>query len=148
MKAVVQRVSHAAVYVEARRVSSIPHGLLVLLGLEKGDSEGDVIRFAEKLPRYRFFEDPQGKMNLSLLDIKGSVMVVSQFTLAADLEKGLRPSFDSALEPGAARELVAAFINTLRASLLDVAEGVFGAHMDVELINHGPVTFIFTGDTL
>ncbi len=146
MKAVVQRVARAAVYVESRRVSSISHGLLLLLGLEKGDTESDVARLAEKLPRYRFFEDPGGKMNLSLLDTGGSMMVVSQFTLCANLAKGLRPSFDHAMEPGQAQKLIASFVAALRALNVNVAEGVFGAHMDVELTNHGPVTFILSGE--
>lgn len=120
----------------------ISKGLLVLLGMEKGDGEEKVKQLADKLPRRRFFEDDKGKMNLSLLDVSGSVLVVSQFTLAANLDKGLRPSFDNAMPPDQATELIEVFVQGLRSKGLEVAEGVFGTHMEVELVNDGPVTFI------
>jgi len=145
LRVVVQRVSQAEVRVDGVVKSSIRKGLLVLLGMAKADDEAGVVRFAEKLPRRRFFEDAEGKMNLSLLDVGGSVLVVSQFTLAADLEKGLRPSFTDAMEPPGAEKLIKKFSNTLRSLGVEVTEGVFGARMEVELINDGPVTFIFEG---
>jgi D-tyrosyl-tRNA(Tyr) deacylase len=145
VRAVVQRVSRAAVRVDGNQKASISLGLLVLLGVQKGDSKAQIVRFAERVPRCRFFEDAGGKMNLSLLDISGSVLVVSQFTLAADLAKGLRPSFDPAMEPDRAREFVGVFVDTLRSAGIDVKEGIFGAHMEVELVNDGPVTFVFEG---
>lgn len=146
MKAVVQRVEHAEVRVDGDAVSTIGRGLVVLLGVEQDDSAQDITKLAESLPRRRFFEDTAGKMNLSLLDIKGEVLVVSQFTLAADLGKGLRPSFTKAMEPGKAKEFVRLFSETLRIEGVETREGVFGAHMKVELVNDGPVTFIFEGE--
>jgi len=145
LTAVVQRVSRAAVRVEGREVASIGPGLVVLLGLERSDSAEEVARLAERLPRHRFFADQAGKMNLSLLDVDADVLVVSQFTLAADLSKGLRPSFERAMEPAGAQRLYELFVETLRRSTANVAEGVFGAHMEVELVNDGPVTFILKG---
>lgn len=145
MKAVVQRVSRAAVRVDGKEEALVLKGLLVLLGVQKGDSKEKIVRLAERLPRYRFFEAADGKMNLSLLDISGSVLVVSQFTLAANLAKGLRPSFDPAMCPDEARELVSLFADTLRSSGVNVEEGIFGAHMEIELVNDGPVTFVFEG---
>ncbi len=145
MRAVVQRVSRAAVRVDGNQKASISKGFLVLLGVEKGDSKAQIVRFAERLPRHRFFEDENGKMNLSLKDVGGSILVVSQFTLAANLAKGLRPSFDPAMEPDKARGFVALFVDTLRSAGIDVEEGIFGAHMEVELVNDGPVTFVFEG---
>lgn len=145
MKAVVQRVSRAAVKVDGEEKASISKGLLVLLGVEKGDTSEDIVRFAERLPRNRFFTDEAGKMNLSLKDVGGSVLAVSQFTLAANLEKGLRPSFDPAMEPDQAREFFSLFVDTLQSNGIDVEEGVFGAYMQVELVNDGPVTFVFQG---
>ncbi|MBD3286263.1 D-tyrosyl-tRNA(Tyr) deacylase [candidate division WOR-3 bacterium] len=145
MKVVVQRVSRACVRVDGEERAEIDKGLLVLLGIQKQDSEADVIRFAEKLPKRRFFEDAEGRMNLSLEQVKGSVLVVSQFTLVADLNKGLRPSFIDAMEPSGAEKMVDLFSNALRSRGINVREGVFGARMEVELINDGPVTFIFQG---
>ncbi len=145
MRAVVQRVSRATVSVDGNQKASISKGFLVLLGVEKGDSKAQIVRLAERLPRYRFFEDENGKMNLSLKDVGGSILVVSQFTLAANLAKGLRPSFDPAMCPDEARELVSLFADTLRSSGVNVEEGIFGAHMEVELVNDGPVTFVFEG---
>ncbi len=146
MKAVVQRVSRAAVRVGEETVSQIGQGLLVLLGIEQGDATDDIVDFAERLPRRRFFKDSEGKMNLSLLDISGEVLVVSQFTLAADLAKGLRPSFTRAMEPDKARQYVKLFALTSESAGVTVKEGVFGAHMCLELTNDGPVTFIFQSD--
>jgi D-tyrosyl-tRNA(Tyr) deacylase len=145
LKAVVQRVLNASVSVDDGEVSAIARGMVVLLGIEKGDSQADLTALAERLPRLRFFADDGGKMNLSLSDIGGEVLAVSQFTLAADLSRGLRPSFDSAMELGEARGMFDDFIKALRGQGVDVKEGVFGAHMHVELINDGPVTFVLEG---
>ncbi len=136
---------NASVAVDDKEVSAIDRGLLILVGIEKGDSEADLIALAERLPRLRFFEDDGGKMNLSLVDIGGQVLAVSQFTLAADLSRGLRPSFDSAMPADRAQEMFKGFISALRGQGVDVKEGVFGAHMHVELINDGPVTFVLEG---
>jgi len=143
LKAVVQRVKKAQVRVNGRRVSEISKGLLLLLGLEKGDSLEELMKLAERLPKYRFFSDDAGKMNLSLFDINGAMMVVSQFTLAGNLSKGLRPSFDNSMEAGQAKEWISVFVDKVRLSGIEVQEGIFGAYMEVELINDGPVTFVF-----
>lgn len=128
--------------VEGRVVSSIENGLLVLLGVKKGDTETACQRLAERTARLRIFQDDAGKFNLSLLDIKGSALVVSQFTLLADTRRGRRPSFTDAEEPGRARELYERFISALRESGIRTEAGVFGAHMNVILNNDGPVTII------
>lgn len=136
---------NASVAVDEKEVSAIGRGLLILVGIEKGDSEADLVTLAERLPRLRFFEDDGGKMNLSLADIGGQVLAVSQFTLAADLSRGLRPSFDSAMPADSAQGMFNRFLAALRGQGVDVKEGVFGAHMHVELINDGPVTFVLEG---
>jgi D-tyrosyl-tRNA(Tyr) deacylase len=146
LKAVVQRVSRACVRVDGNKKAEIGRGLLVLLGLETRDKEADVVRFAQRLPQRRFFADRDGKMNLSLKNISGQVLVVSQFTLAANLDKGLRPSFTHAMEPVKAEGMVTLFSAELRSAGVEVSEGVFGARMEVELVNDGPVTFIFQGE--
>ena len=147
MKAVIQRVSSAEVTVRGEQVGSIRHGLLVLLGVLKGDDEADVRILCEKIPRLRIFEDEQGKMNRSLIEVKGELLVVSQFTLAADLKKGLRPGFDPAADPQTAEALYQKFAADLRHAGLEVQTGIFGAMMQVTLTNNGPVTFILDTKT-
>ena len=142
MKLVIQRVNKASVTIENELYSSINKGLLVLFGVEKNDSEDMIEYFAQKLLKLRIFEDEQGKMNKSVLDIEGEILAVSQFTLAADCKKGTRPSFDNAMEPKRAKEFYEKFVEILKKSHINVKTGVFGAHMQVELVNNGPVTII------
>lgn len=140
MRALLQRVSRASVTVDGRVAGAIGQGFLVLLGIGSGDSETQIRTMAEKIVHLRVFEDDEGKMNRSLLDIDGEVLVVSQFTLYADTRKGRRPSFTDAAPPAIAEPLVERFQAAVAAYGLKVAGGVFGAHMDVELLNSGPVT--------
>jgi D-tyrosyl-tRNA(Tyr) deacylase len=142
MLALVQRVSSAAVKVDGREVSSIGPGLLVFLGVLKGDTEHDLEYLVRKVSQLRVIEDDEGKMNLSLLDTGGEALVVSQFTLAAETRKGNRPSFVNAEEPGRAREMYESFIEGLGALGVNTGSGVFGEMMDVSLVNDGPVTII------
>ena len=142
MKLVIQRVDKASVTIENNLHSSINKGLLVLFGVEKDDSEDMLEYFAQKLLKLRIFEDEQGKMNKSILDIEGEILVVSQFTLCADCKKGTRPSFDNAKEPKVAKEYYEKFVEILKKSGINIKTGVFGAHMQVGLINNGPVTII------
>ena len=142
MKLVIQRVNKASVTIENELYSSINKGLLVLFGVEKNDSEDMIEYFAQKLLKLRIFEDEQGKMNKSVLDIEGEILAVSQFTLAADCKKSTRPSFDNAMEPKRAKEFYEKFVEILKKSQINVKTGVFGAHMQVELVNNGPVTII------
>ena len=140
MRALLQRVSHASVTVDEQAVGQISQGLLVLLGVGQGDSEVQVKTLVDKIVHLRIFEDSEGKMNLSLLDIGGSALVVSQFTLYADVRKGRRPSFTDAAAPAIAEPLVERFKAALADYGVTVEGGVFGAHMEVELVNDGPVT--------
>lgn len=142
LKTVLQRVSQAAVSVEGKIISEIGKGLVVLLGVEQGDSQKDATYLAEKIPHLRIFEDEAGKMNLSLLDVHGSLLVVSQFTLLGDCRKGRRPSFTKAAQPGIAHQLYQFFIEELKKSGIPVATGIFQAHMIVQIFNDGPVTLI------
>ena len=142
MKLVIQRVDKASVTIENKLYSSINKGLLVLFGVEKDDSEDMLEYFAQKLIKLRIFEDERGKMNKSVLDIEGEILVVSQFTLCADCKKGTRPSFDNAKEPKVAKEYYEKFVEILKKSGINIKTGVFGAHMQIELINNGPVTII------
>lgn len=143
MRAVVQRVSHASVTVEGQRVGEIEAGLLVLLGAGAGDVQSDLEYIVDKLVNLRIFADDAGKMNRSVLDIGGGVLVVSQFTLYGDARKGRRPSFIDALEPGAAKALYEQSLVALRAAgVARVAAGVFAADMKVDLRNDGPVTML------
>jgi D-tyrosyl-tRNA(Tyr) deacylase len=142
MRAVVQRVSRACVTVEGRVIGQIGVGLLVLLGVAPDDTAADALWLAEKIAGLRIFRDHDGKMNRNLDDVQGSVLVVSQFTLYADCSRGKRPSFIGAARPEIAVPLYDKFIEGLRASGIRVETGAFGADMDVELVNQGPVTLI------
>jgi D-tyrosyl-tRNA(Tyr) deacylase len=142
MKCLLQRVHHAAVSIDGVTVSSIGPGLLVLLGIEQHDDAAAVARMSQRLLGYRVFADAEGRMNLSVRDVGGEVLVVSQFTLAADTQKGARPSFSSAAAPAMARTLYDDFVDAVRADLGRVATGQFAADMQVSLVNDGPVTFL------
>jgi D-tyrosyl-tRNA(Tyr) deacylase len=142
VKAVIQRVSQARVTVAAREHSRIGPGLLVLLGVEKGDTPNDASMLARKIVELRIFEDESGKMNRSVADAGGEILVVSQFTLLGDCRKGRRPSFDNAAPPEEARLLYERFVQEAGALGVPVATGVFQANMDVDLTNQGPVTFM------
>ncbi|HTS79531.1 MAG TPA: D-aminoacyl-tRNA deacylase [Myxococcaceae bacterium] len=140
MRALLQRVREASVQVEGRTVGAIGPGLLVLLGVGRGDGEAEAVALADRIAGLRIFEDPAGKMNLSLLDTHRAALVVSQFTLYADTRKGRRPSFIDAAPPDDARRLYARTCEALRALGVRVEEGVFAAEMQVALVNDGPVT--------
>jgi len=142
MKALIQRVTRASVEVNGQVVGRIDAGLLVLLGVAKGDGETDSRYLIEKIRTLRIFSDEQGKMNRSLTDIGGSVLLVSQFTLLGRTTNGRRPSFDEAAPPAEARGLYEAVATELRAQGTPVETGMFAAHMQVELLNDGPVTFL------
>ena len=142
MKVVLQRVSRALVTVDGQTVGSIGGGLLVLLGVEKGDSERDCEFLSKKCAELRIFADEAGKMNLSVQDVKGAILLVSQFTLAAQWKNGRRPSFIQAAEPAEGERLYLLFAKFLKELGLPVETGVFGAHMEVSLVNDGPVTLI------
>jgi D-aminoacyl-tRNA deacylase len=148
MRALLQRVSRASVTVDEQVVGQIGQGLLVFLGIGQEDSEAQIKPLADKIVHLRIFEDAAGKMNLSLLDIGGEVLVVSQFTLYADARKGRRPSFTDAAPPAIAEPLVERFKAALASHSIPVAGGVFGAHMDVALINDGPVTIWLDSEQL
>lgn len=142
MRAVVQRVSRASVTVEGEIVGAIGKGFVVLLGVTHDDSEADAAYLAEKILGLRIFEDDAGKMNLALGDVQGECLVVSQFTLYGDCRKGRRPSFVAAAGPEQAERLYESFVGCLREKGIGVATGRFRAHMDVELVNDGPVTLL------
>ncbi len=143
MKAVLQRVTRASVEVNGKIVGQIRSGLVVLLGVAKGDTEADVQYLVEKIPALRIFSDEAGKMNRSLAELGGGLLAISQFTLLGDTRKGRRPGFDRAADPATAQRLFDQFVETLRKTTdLTVETGVFGARMKVELVNDGPVTFV------
>ena len=141
MLALIQRVTHASVEVDKVTVGSIGPGMLALIGVEKDDTEKNLARMLERLLSYRIFGDAQGRMNCSLKDTGGGLLLVPQFTLVADTRKGTRPSFSSAAPPDEARRLFEALVVAARDAHAPVATGVFGAEMFVSLTNHGPVTF-------
>lgn len=140
MRALLQRVSKASVTVDGQTISAIGKGLLILLGVGHGDGEEQAKFLAEKIANLRVFEDEQGKTNLSILDVKGEAIVVSQFTLYADTRKGRRPSFIDAALPDVAEPLVRRFADLLRGHGVPTQTGKFGTHMEVEIHNDGPVT--------
>jgi D-tyrosyl-tRNA(Tyr) deacylase len=142
MRSVVQRVDKVRVCIGDKRISEIEKGLLVFLGIEQGDLESDADYLSDKIMNLRIFEDKQGKMNLSLLDIGGELLVVSQFTLLGDCRKGRRPSFTGAENPDRARLLCDYFIQKTKNKIGHVAQGEFQAMMSIELINNGPVTIL------
>lgn len=141
MIALIQRVSRASVEVDGATVGAIGRGLLALVAVQPGDDEARIVRMAERLLAYRVFEDDAGKMNRSLADIQGGLLLVSQFTLAADTRSGLRPSFSSAAPPEQAEAGFARLTAACRARHPTVETGTFRAHMQVSLVNDGPVTF-------
>ncbi len=142
MRAVIQRVKSAEVFVEGRSTGKIGRGLLVFVGVAKGDGEEDLSFFASKLPELRIFEDEAGKFNLSLREVRGELLVVSQFTLYGDCRKGRRPSFTEAEEPTLAKSLYERLISKLKDQEIPVQTGEFQAKMEVHLINDGPVTLL------
>ncbi|MGN0030446.1 MAG: D-aminoacyl-tRNA deacylase [Candidatus Gastranaerophilaceae bacterium] len=142
MKALIQRVKRASVTIDDKLYSKIGGGLLVFLGVEKGDTSENADKLAAKLLGLRIFEDDAGKMNRSLVDVNGEMLIVSQFTLCGDCKKGTRPSFDKSAPPEIANELYEYFISQVKNFGISCETGKFGAMMDVELINDGPVTFM------
>lgn len=146
MKAVLQRVSHARVTVDGETTGEIDRGFMILLGVADTDTEAAADRMADKICKLRIFEDSEGKTNLSLADVGGELLVVSQFTLYADCHKGNRPSFIHAGAPGPAEELYEYFMERCRQYVPKVERGSFGAHMKVELLNDGPFTLVLEGD--
>ena len=148
MRAVVQRVSRASVKVNGELTGEIAQGLLVLLGVGHEDGESDVIYLAEKIAGLRIFEDDDGKMNRSVVDVDGAVLAVSQFTLFGDVRKGKRPSFDAAARPERARELYESFVERIRGLGLRCETGRFQEMMEVELVNQGPVTILLDSKKL
>jgi len=142
MRLILQRVQSASVEVAGENLAAIEQGMLVLVGVEKGDSQEQAIWAANKLAGMRIFDDGQGRMNLDIMSVNGEILLVSQFTLAGSLEKGRRPSFDGAAPPAAAEPLVEELAENLERHGIQVSTGRFGAHMAVSLINDGPVTFV------
>lgn len=143
MKVVLQRVQRASVTISQKRVAQIKNGVLLLVGFGQNDDEQTVDYLARKISKSRIFSDQDGKINLAINDVQGQILSVSQFTLYADTAKGNRPSFVDALNPQQAQELYELFNEKLRASGCDVQTGVFGADMQVELVNDGPLTIIY-----
>ena len=143
MKIVLQRVSSASVKVDSKIVGRIEHGLLLLIGFSSTDTEENILPTIEKIVKLRIFSDEEGKMNKSVLDVEGSMLLISQFTLYADTKKGNRPSFIEAARPEQAIPLYEFFIDEMRKRITKVETGIFGADMKVELVNDGPVTIVF-----
>ncbi|MFI3301014.1 MAG: D-aminoacyl-tRNA deacylase [Candidatus Gastranaerophilales bacterium] len=141
MKALIQRVKKASVTIDGKLYSQINKGILVFLGVEKTDEKLNAEKLSQKVLNFRIFEDENAKMNNSILDVKGEVLVVSQFTLCADCKKGTRPSFDKSANPEKANDLYEYFVECIRESGLSIKTGKFRAMMDIELVNDGPVTF-------
>lgn len=142
MKALIQRVKRASVTIDSKLYSKIDEGMLVLLGVEKGDSVENADKLIDKLVKLRIYEDENLKMNKSLLDVNGEMLIVSQFTLCGDCKKGTRPSFDKSAPPEIANNLYEYFIKKAKSYNISVKTGQFGAMMEVELLNDGPVTFM------
>lgn len=142
MKALIQRVLHASVTVNGKITGQIERGFLVLLGVQKGDEKANADFLSKKICNLRIFEDENGKMNKSILDIGGKMLVVSQFTLCGDTSRGNRPGFDNAALPDEANKLYEYFSDMVRLNGVEVQNGIFGADMKVELLNDGPVTFM------
>jgi D-tyrosyl-tRNA(Tyr) deacylase len=142
MRAVIQRVSQAKVDIVDKTIANIQNGLLVYLGIAGGDTEADAKFFAEKIPALRIFPDQNDKMNLSVVDVGGSILLVSNFTLHGDCRKGRRPGFDLAAKPEQAKQLYELVIELLKRQGINVEAGVFAANMQVESINDGPINFI------
>ncbi len=148
MRALIQRVSHASVVVEDQIVGEIGQGFLIFLGIGQGDNKAQIKTLTDKIVNLRVFPDDEGKMNRSLLDINGQALVVSQFTLYADIRKGRRPSFTNAAPPSIAEPLVERFKEAISSYGIEVADGIFGAHMYVNLVNDGPVTIWMDSEEL
>ncbi len=147
MKAVIQRVKHANVCVDGETVGKIQEGYMILVGVQEGDTDADAALLARKTANLRVFTDENDKMNRSVLDIGGEILAISQFTLCADVKKGNRPSFIRAAAPQEADRLYALFCDELlKNGVKKVEKGVFGAHMEVELLNNGPVTILYDTD--
>jgi len=142
MKALIQRVNKASVSIDNKLFSSINSGLLIFLGIEKGDEDNNAKQLAEKILKLRIFEDENEKMNYSITDKQGEILIVSQFTLCGDCKKGTRPSFDNSEKPEKAIKLYEYFIKQIKNSNLKTETGKFGANMQISLINDGPVTFM------
>ena len=144
MIGLIQRVKRASVCVDSTIVGSIQAGLLLMIGFSRGDRQENIERFVDKIVSYRIFEDARGRMNKSVLDINGELLVVPQFTLGASTNKGNRPSFSETMEPSQAKDLYDQFVEISRLRI-KVQSGVFGAHMEVQCTNEGPATFILVG---
>ncbi|MGM9993920.1 MAG: D-aminoacyl-tRNA deacylase [Candidatus Avigastranaerophilus sp.] len=142
MKAVIQRVKNASVTIDDELFSSINKGYLVLFGVEKGDTKEQADWLCNKISNLRCFSDENEKMNLSIKDVQGEMLIVSQFTLCGDIKKGTRPSFDNAMKPDDANMMYEYFVSKIKEQNIPVKTGVFAAHMEVNLLNDGPVTFI------
>ena len=142
MRAVIQRVKESSVAIDGQTVGQCGHGLMVLIGVENGDTDRDLAYIADKVPNLRIFEDENGKMNLSLMDMGGQILAISQFTLLGDARGGRRPSFTAAARPDTAVPLYEALVEKWRGMGIHVETGVFGADMQVSLINDGPVTIL------
>ncbi len=148
MRAVIQRVKESWVKVDGKVVGKIGEGLNILLGVGKGDTEEDIKKLSQKILNLRIFEDEKGKFQYSVLDIKGEILVISQFTLYANVKKGRRPSFEEAEKPERAKELYEKFVEELKKSGLKVETGIFGAMMEVYILNWGPVTIVMDSKEL
>ena len=142
MLALIQRVSHAEVSAKGQTIGAIEQGILALIGITKDDEKAQADRLLEKILHYRIFTDSAGKMNLSLQELKGGLLLVPQFTLAADTQKGTRPGFSTAMPPEASKPLFDYLVSEARQQHLSVATGEFGAYMQINLCNDGPVTFL------
>jgi D-tyrosyl-tRNA(Tyr) deacylase len=148
MIAVIQRVSYSSVKVDDKIVGEINKGLNILLGVKKGDTSEDIKKLVNKIVNLRIFQDENDKMNLSLLDVQGEALIISQFTLTGNIKKGRRPSFDSSETPAIANELYEEFVEEFKKVGINTQTGVFGAYMDVSIQNDGPVTFIIDSKEL